>query len=237
MSDVRDDLRELLRRRANELPPHREVPSSLRGRARRRIAFNALGVGLAVVVAAGGALAGIRAFGGPSAPEPGGSPSPSSQQTPSGSGLPACTSAQLRAVGSMEGAAGSREGAITLENLSDQTCTLQGRPVITLLDQSGNPISSGVTISSTPPRWVVDRSPKPPGWPVVTLRQGDSASVRIRWSNWCPNGGVPPLWRMGVPGGGAVEVGGMDALGAPPCNGPGQPSTIEEGPFEPGSGR
>ena len=34
------------------------------------------------------------------------------------------------------------------------------------------------------------------------------------------------------PAGGTVDVTGLDAAGAPPCNGQGQPSTIDEGPFE-----
>jgi len=241
VKDVRDDLRELLRRRADNVPPQRDVPRSLVGRARRRIALNAVGVGLALVVLAGGAWAGLQAFGSAPAHEPAGTgppssaqpaPSTSAQPPPSASAIPACTSAQLRAVGSMEGAAGSRDGSISLSNISDQTCTLQGTPTITLLDQNLDPITSGVTFSSSPPWWAVDQSPEPPGWPVVTLDPGRSALVRVRWGNWCPLGRAAPLWRMDIPGGGTVDVAnGMED--APPCNGPGFPSTIEEGPFEP----
>src|SRR5438128_10656471 len=98
MSHMDDDLRDLLRRKADDVPPHREVPRSLTGRARRRIALNALGVGMAVVVLAGGAFAGLRAFGASPAPQPGGTPStPPAQPTPPS----ACTTPQLRAVGSM----------------------------------------------------------------------------------------------------------------------------------------
>ncbi len=238
MSDMRDDLQELLRRRADGVPPHREVPRSLVGRARRRIALNALGVGMVVLVLAGGAFAGLEAIGtGPSQPAGTGLPTaPVVQPTPSAPAITACTSAQLRAVATMEGAAGSREGGIGLTNLSDGTCTLQGTPTITLLDQNLQPITTGVSFSSSPPGWSVNGSPEPAGWPVVTIHPGDSAFVRIRWSNWCPDGRAAPLWRMDIPGGGAVDVNGMDAVSPPPCNGPGQPSTIEEGPFEPGTG-
>jgi hypothetical protein len=260
MSHMDDDLRELLQRKADDIPPHHEVPRSLVGRARRRIALNALAVGLTVVVVAGGALAGLRTFGAasnqipvgmpttstslpsttasPSQPSPSVSPSPSPSVSPSPS-LPtitACTSAQVRAVGSMQGAAGSREGGIRFENLSDKTCTLRGTPTITLLDQNLKPITSGVTFGSSPPGWVVDGLPEPAGWPVVTIHTGEYASVRIRWSNWCPDGRAAPLWRVAMPGGGTVDVNGLDAVTPPPCNGPGQPSTIEEGPFEPGPG-
>ena len=237
MSPVDDDLRELLRRRADDVPPHRGVPRSLVGRARRRIALNALGVGVAVVVLAGGAFAGLRAFGAAPAPQPAGQTSTSSvQPTPPASTIQACTSAQLRAVGSMQGAAGSREGGVNLTNLSDTACTLQGTPRITLLDQNLNPITTGVAFSSSPPGWAANGSPKPAGWPVVTVHPSDSALVRIRWGNWCPQGRAAPLWRIDIPGDGTVDViNGMDALGPPPCNGAGQPSTVEVGPFEPGT--
>jgi hypothetical protein len=235
MNDLRDDLRDLFQRKAGEVPPHRDVPRSLTTRSRRRIALNAIGVGLTVVALAGGVLAGLRAIG-TSAEQPGGHPSssPSVQPSPSTT-LEACTAGQLRAVGTMEGAAGSREGGVRLENLSDATCALRGRPAVTLLDHSLQPITSGVTFISSPPGWKTNRLPKPAGWPVVTLRTGESAFVRIRWSNWCPDGRPAPLWHLAVTGGGAVDVNGFDALGPPPCNGPGLPSTIEVGPFEPGS--
>ena len=232
-----DELRELLRRKADDVPPHREVPRSLATRARRRIALNALRVGMTVVVLAVGAFAGVRAFGGPAAQRPIGHPSSASvQPSPSASATPACTSSQLRAVGSMQGAAGSREGAIGLTNLSAETCTVQGTPTITLLDQNLRPITSGVTFGASPAGWVVNGSPQPAGWPVVTLAPNETASVRVTWSNWCPVGRTAPLWTVEIPGGGTVDVNGLDAVGPPPCNGPGLPSTIEVGPFEPGTG-
>src|SRR5204862_238001 len=126
---------------------------------------------------------------------------------------------------------------ITLTNFSDKTCTLEGTPEITLLDGTLNQITSGVTFGSSQAGWEADGSPEPAGWPVVTLAPGDSASVRIDWSNWCPDGRAAPLWRVGIPGSGTVDViNGMDSETPPPCNGPGQPSRIDVGPFEPGTG-
>jgi len=133
----------------------------------------------------------------------------------------------------MEGAAGSREGAIRFTNYSNTTCTLQGTPKITLLDGNLRPITSGVVFVSSPPGWKANASPQPAGWPVVTLAPFHSASVRIRWSNWCPQGRSAPVWRMTIPGGGTTDVNGFEAISPPPCNGAGQPSTIAEGPFEP----
>jgi hypothetical protein len=233
MNDVQDDLRELLRRRAATIPPQLEAPRSLTGRVRRRIAVSMFGVTLTVLMLVGTAVAGVRFLGAVPREDLGGSPPASHQPT----STPACTSGALRAAGSLEGAAGSREGGVNLTNFSDATCSLQGRPTITLLDENVNPITSDVEVLPAKPGWKVDGSPKPAGWPVVTIAPGDSALVRIRWSNWCPDGRPAPLWRLGIAGSGTVDVSnGFDELGPPPCNGPGLPSTIEVGPFEPGTG-
>jgi hypothetical protein len=235
MNDMNDDVTELLRRRAAQVPPHREVPASMTGRVRRRVAMNALAMGMAVVLVGGIAVAGLRTLAPDTNDIPRGQPETSaSQQTSSGTPGAPCTSGQLQTSVSVEGAAGSREGAIIFTNTST-TCTLQGRPAITLLDQTGQPITDGVTVSASDPGWLVNGSHEPPGWPVVTVEAGNSSSMRFRWSNWCPEGGPAPIWRLTLPdGGGTTDVTLMDA---PPCNGQSEPSTIEEGPFEPGTGQ
>ena len=220
MNDVDDQVRELLREKAHEIPPNLELPRSLPTRVRRRIALNAFAVTITAVVVAAGAFGTLRTF----------------RSQPFGTqGTTPCTSAHLRAVASMEGAAGSREGAIELTN-SSGTCALKGTPVLTLFDQDEHPIVSGIAFVSVAPRWQVAASPQPPGWPVVTLAQDRSASVRVRWSNWCREGNSTPRWQIGIPGGGNVDVEGFDATSIPPCNGPDLPSTIEVGPFEPTDG-
>jgi hypothetical protein len=235
----------MMRRKADEVPRHGAVPGSLTRRVRFRVARNSAAVALMIVLVGAGTFVGARALNGPGTSKP--IPpagkrtvrtTPSAVATPSPSpsspgSSTACTAGQLRAVGTFEGAAGSREGAISLTNFSDVTCTLQGQPTITLLDHNLNPITSGVTFSSAPAGWQVNASPTPPGWPVVTLAPGKAASVRIRWGNWCPDGRSAPLWQIGMPGSGTVDVNGFDAASPPPCNGQGQPSTIEIGPFEP----
>jgi hypothetical protein len=252
MDDMDRELRSLLQEKAGEVPRHREIPGSLTRRVRRRVALNAVAVGAALVLLAGGAFAGVRAFTQPSSPilpvshhspHPHRSAKPAPRQsTPTPSESPsaegstavtACTAGQLRAVGTMDGAAGSREGTVGVSNFSDQICTLEGAAEVSLLDDNLNPITSGVTFSSSPAQWEADGSPQPAGWPVVTLKPGDAASVRIRWSNWCPDGRTAPLWRMQIPGDQPINVYGLDAVYPPPCNGPGMPSTIEVGPFEP----
>jgi hypothetical protein len=247
VNNMDDEIREMLRHKAGEVSS-RGVPSSLLGRARLRIMRNAAIVGTTLVVLVGGAFIGVRALSSSESPKPippasSHSPRPTPRRVHhtaspvQPTSAEACTSDQLRAVGTLEGAAGSREGAIAVTNFSDKNCTLQGTPAITLLDQNLNPITSGVTFSSSPAGWEANASPTPPGWPVVTLAPGDAASVRLRWSNWCPDGRAAPLWRGEIPGGGSVDVMGLDAALPPPCNGQTQPSTIEVGPFEPGPSR
>lgn len=221
MNDVDDEVRDLLRDKAHEIPPHLDLPRSLTPRVRRRIALNALAVTATLVVIAAGAFGTLRAF--------------RSQPAETYAGATPCTSAHLRSIVSMEGAAGSREGTIELTNTAD-TCTLKGTPTLELLDQHMDPIVSGIEFVSVPAGWEVGGSPQPPGWPVVTLAPDDSASVRVRWSNWCADGNATPRWRIAIPGSGEVDVEGIDATTIPPCNGPDLPSTIEVGPFEPHDG-
>jgi hypothetical protein len=244
----------MMRKKADEVPRQRAVPEPLTRRVRLRVARNVTVVGIMLVLLGAGTFLGARtlnplgspkpvppASGRTKPPTPHVSPKPEVSTTASVSpsspiATPACTAGQLRAVGTLEGAMGSREGAVTVSNFSDVTCTLEGQPTITLLNHKLKPITSGVTYSSTPAGWQVNASPAPPGWPVVNLAPGKAASVRIRWSNWCPDGRPAPLWHMAVPQGGSVDVLGFDAALPPPCNGQGQPTTIEVGPFEPNLG-
>ncbi len=248
MTGMDDEVRDSLQRRAGDVPPRREVPPDLGKRAGRRIALNSIIGGAAAIVVIAGAVIGLQALMSPGEEELGGGggvtptggihttvgPAPTSP-TPQSSGsssVPTCSSGELRANGTMLGAAGSREGVIDVANFSNTTCTLQGRPHVTLLKSPGRPITSGIRFLQSPAGWKVDGESKPAGWPIVTLLPGDAASVRVRWGNWCPQGRAAPLWELGIPGSGTVGVqNGMEE--PPPCNGESEPSTIEVGPFEP----
>lgn len=220
MNDVDDQVRDLLREKAHDIPPNLELPRSLSTRVRRRIALNAFAVTIMVIVVAAGAFGALRGF---------------RSQPSETAGTETCTSAHLRAITSMEGAAGSREGTIELTNTSE-ICALKGTPALTIFDHDQHPIVSGITFVSVAPQWQVAGTPQPPGWPVVTLAQDESASVRIRWSNWCQEDNATPRWQIAIPGSGKVDVEGIDTTNSPPCNGPDLPSTIEVGPFEPNEG-
>ena len=220
MNEIDEEIRQMLRERSGDVAPRFEVPRSLTTRTRRRIAVNAIAVAATVVFASAGAFAGFRAVIRGHEPE-------TSITAPV-----ACLSTQLRATASMEGAMGSRAGAIRLTNASSDVCVLRGAPTIRLFEGNGDGIASGIAFLRGEPMWKKDALPEPAGWPTVTLQPGDSASVQVRWSNWCPDGRPAPGWRVALADG-SIGVDGMQDGFPPPCNGEGQPSTIEVGPFEP----
>ncbi|HLW16283.1 MAG TPA: DUF4232 domain-containing protein [Actinomycetota bacterium] len=226
-------IRELLHQMADEVPPHHSVPASIERRAKQRLAMNSVAIGGMIAALAVGAFVGVRALAPASKP----TTVPFQTSGPATTTTPRCTSGQLRALGSLSGAAGSRIGGITLTNYSSKACTLTGRPVLELFDSHGR-ITSGLSFVASSATWQANHSPQPSGWPLVTLKamgsSPNSAYFRLSWSNWCPQGRSAPLWRVAIPGSGTVDViNGMDQINPPPCNGPGMPSTIQVGPFEP----
>ncbi|MEP6973533.1 MAG: DUF4232 domain-containing protein [Actinomycetota bacterium] len=224
MDDMEGRVRELLQRRADDVPRQPGMPPTLAGRAHRRFAVNAVGAAVVVVALAAGTFAALRPGDGAPVNTPGASVS-----SPA-----ACSPMQLAATTSLQGAAGSRDGEIHVKNVSVETCTLEGSPTLELLDGSGAAIETGVTIDASPAGWVVNDSPEPAGWPVVTLAPGEHAAVRIGWSNWCGDPNV--YWRLSLPTTGGLPEAYPGPEEVPPCNGPGQPSVIEVGPFEPSLG-
>ena len=137
MDDMEGRVRELLRHRAEDVPPQLDVPPELAGRGHRRFAVNALGAVVVAAVLVAGVFAGVRAIG----PEPVTQPATRS----SGASIPTCSPLQITATPALEGAMGSREGSIDLKNVSVDTCTLEGTPTLTLLDGTGVTIDSGIT--------------------------------------------------------------------------------------------
>jgi hypothetical protein len=230
MDDDRTQLEEVLRDRAAEVPQVQDVPPTMVARARRRVARNAvvfvLGAAVIVVVASAGlATLGAEHGSGGVIPGDSGSSAPST----------ACAAPDLRAEVSLDGAMGSVEGSIRLTNVGGGTCTLSGRSTVSIFSSTGHDVAPQVTESE--PQWQADGAPEPAGWPVVSLQPGSAASVRVRWSNACPQLSGPASWKLDLGnGGGTLDVSGADASFVPPCNGPSEPSTLEVGPFEPRAG-
>jgi hypothetical protein len=228
-----DELRQLdgvLRDRAAEVPQVQDVPPAMVARARRRVARNAVVFVLGAAVIVVGASAGLATLGaqrGPGVAIPGDSGSSAAST--------ACAAPDLRAQVSLGGAMGSVEGSIRLTNVGGATCTLSGRPTVSIFSSQGDEVALQVTESE--PQWQADRAPEPAGWPVVSMQPGSEASVRVRWSNACPQLSGPASWKLDLGnGGGTLDAAGAGASLVPPCNGPSQPSTLEVGPFEPRAG-
>jgi len=240
VSTVEDEIRELLLRRAEGLErPDLGVPERVVRRARRRAAATVAGALLVAAGLAAGGYVGVNQLASsslhgttPATTPPQHSPvpiSPSPSTTPSPIGPPACSGEQLRLSDGTQGAAGSVQGSLLFKNVASVACTISGRPAVSLV---ANGTTLAVTVRPTDPWWSVNHTAKPRGWPVVTVEPGTSAAVRVSWNNWCGGAATPsPDWSAVLPGSGStVHV----AAGlVPPCNGPGQPSTLEVGPFEP----
>jgi hypothetical protein len=196
-------LRDLLRRKADEMPsPRGDVPPAMLRRARMRIARNSAAVAALVLVLVAGALTGYRAFAGSNAEGPAGRPSapagvhpthsppahtsPSPSNSPSGSPAAArCTVGQLHvAVAGSGGAAGSIRVEVSMTNASSATCTLQGYPGMALLRGSSVLHTDVVRGSSVvvPPIRVR----------LVTLAPGTVASYVFGYSDVPTNGQTCP---------------------------------------------
>lgn len=230
MDDDMSKLEDVLRAKAAEIPYLQSVPPKVMARARRRMARNVLSSVVAValvVLGASAALGGIGALRGPREVVPGSSGHPT--VAPGSS----CAAANLRAATAIDGAAGSVVGSVELTNAGAATCTVSGRPTLSL-STLGHALTARAI--EVPPQWRVDGTAAPAGWPIVTLRPGGVASIRVRWSNACPQVSSPVVWHVDLGGG----AGGLDATGAalnPSCLGSAEPSSLEVGPFEPGAGR
>jgi hypothetical protein len=221
MPDIQDEVRALLERRANDMPLHADVPPTLVRRARTRFAAYAVGVAAAVVVVAGIGAAALQSAPGGPVTTPGTSPSVAAPA--------ACTAAQLSAIPQMTGAMGSVEGTIMLGTSGDAACVLRGTPTVVVRSDGAD---APVQVIDGPPAWKANDEPQPDGWPDAIVGQNHGASFRIRWSNWC--GGSHPTLAVELDDGTTLDL--LGEIVPPPCNGPGQPSTMEVGPFEPASG-
>jgi Domain of unknown function (DUF4232) len=224
MNDAQERIRGMLREKAAELPPQLEVPPSLPKRAGSRIARNALVVAACVAAVTVVGVAGMRSLNEPRDTSFDGGP-------PTSTGPQTCSAQDLEPTLALEGAMGSREGAILFRNASVARCTLRGAPTVELIGDGGS--LADIKTLETDPAWKADNSGEPAGWPVVTLDPGDSGSVRFRWSNWCASGA--PTLRITASDGTHVADIPIDAIDVPPCNGP-VGSTVEIGPFEPAPG-
>jgi len=112
---------------------------------------------------------------------------------------------------------GAMIGDVSMRNRGSTACTLDGRPVVAMLDGRGHPL---------PVRLVNSTAGKP-----IEVRPNDQASVHFQWRNWCKVDFPPRVtMRLSLPaGGGAIRATGT--LGRPRCDAQRLPSTLHVGPF------
>ncbi|MGN6672025.1 MAG: DUF4232 domain-containing protein [Thermomicrobiales bacterium] len=139
----------------------------------------------------------------------------------SGQVVAACQAAHLSASLVMQGAAGSREGAIQLINETAAPCSLSGRPQAQLVDENSAPITD-VTITDAP------RDPATEGVTTVGVGRGQAFAIRVRWSNYCGRPVDKAQVVLLFPGGVPVYA---DWASVPPCLGAGEGSTFSVGPY------
>lgn len=150
------------------------------------------------------------------------SPSAASE-APSGgaSGSPAasadvgpCSPSDIKVVATNAGgAAGSRGADVQITAIGEASCRLPSRPMVALLDATGQPVlQTPITVDADGP---LVSGPSP-------------VQFTYEFSNWCSPTVSTPWTVVLATGVGAVPVTGLTYQEAdlPPCNGPGQPPSI-----------
>jgi hypothetical protein len=153
------------------------------------------------------------------------SPSPLPTGTPAPTGTPElvyCEGSTLVArITSWEGAAGSRIATVVLTNAGSVPCSTPAVPRVRLVDGSATELIQGAP---------------PPGGGSVTIPAGGSVTTLVQASNYCGAAPVPPVGIAfdinGVATVLAKPVSKTDAT-VPPCNGPGQPASVQMHPWAP----
>jgi len=198
---------------------------------RRGLLMSAGGLGgLAAAVAAGAVVAVVltRGFGpAPSNAGTGSNPTP----TPTATATPAPTAspAPIAACHAGDfawtsdpwgGAMGSRGTTILARGVTSlQPCFIRGEATLTLRDANG-------TLLLTAHAAATD----------VTVKPQNLFEMGVSWSNWCGNDPAQPLSLTLVLPGDSLPVPLIPASGSilvPPCNGPGQPSSLSGTGFQP----
>ena len=206
----------------------------LRARVPRRnrllVSAGAFG-GLAAAVAAGAVIAVVLSRGLAPGPGTGGtvsspSPTPTLAPTPTPASSPApvaaCRAGDFAwSSDAWGGAAGARGTTIlgrAVASLAD--CKLQGDPTLTLRDANGTLLIAG---HAAPTK--------------ITVKAGMLFQVGVTWSNWCRAEPVQPIsLTLTLPNDTTpipIIPPGASQIEVPPCNGPGQPSTLSGTDFQP----
>lgn len=86
--------------------------------------------------------------------------------------LRACRAHDLHAEGMLQGATGTMDGAVQLQNLSTVRCALGSRPRVVITTRVGTVLRTRERVLSS-------------GRPVSDVAGGATVELRLDWSNWC----------------------------------------------------
>lgn len=138
------------------------------------------------------------------------------------SGTRLCAALDLQTSSNSNGATGAIQIGVTLVNASKSPCIVIGPPPVSLL-KAGRPL--GVQIVQTP----ADQTPPAPA--ALNLAPGNSLIVILVWRNYCaaPLAGGPSI-HLALTMDQALDI-PVDAQAVPPCDAPGQPSTLTVNPY------
>ena len=211
--------------------------ADLRARAPRRrgLLMSAGGLGgLAAAVAAGAVVALVLTRGfapAPGNPGVGSNPTPTAASTPTvaPTPMPTPTPAPVAACHAGDfawtsdawgGAMGSRGTTILARGVSSlQPCVIRGEATLTLRDANGTLLLTGHAGATN-----------------ASVKAGNLFEMGVSWSNWCGKDPAQPISLTLVLPGDTLPVPLIPASGSilvPPCNGPGQPSSLSGTGFQP----
>ena len=142
-----------------------------------------------------------------------------------------CDSSQLRASLRLQGATQSVVGPFTVTNVSKTSCSLDGTPLVALRSTDGAAIAASQTAAA--PFWADEGSPKPAGWPLVTVAAGGKARVKLQFINWCGGPDTALKVSLALPGQRGKLLAATGRVGGASCISGKGPVRIRVGPFEP----
>lgn len=154
---------------------------------------------------------------------------PALSPTPKG----ACQPSNLRAEVHLDNSDGTLAGHISVRNVGDATCTLEGRArVVEPRDVNGEVFP--LTTSEAVPAWRQGDAEPPDGWPTVRVAPQSEALAVLRIRNWCVEPGEPVYFYVRLRYHTDRISGVAPSVRIPPkCDDPQMPMELSLGPFEP----
>jgi hypothetical protein len=161
---------------------------------------------------------------------------PLAYETPTPTSVPSaapCTADQLGVAAYAGGATGSMAGGINVWNTGPAPCLISGRPLITILNKSGEPLllDEGPMPSDSASQVVLSAGGSSPA-PEKGASVG-TGGAEFFWSNWCGRALDLPLAVVVTLPDGSVIRSGRTIDGVPRCDAPKSPSSLTVGNFSP----